>query len=49
MNPVNPVNMIFPYLDAATHGLKEEDALTRGMDEKSRKFVEKGAEVYAKA
>ncbi len=34
---------------AATHGLKEEEALTRGMEEKSREFVEKGADVYAKA
>jgi phosphomethylpyrimidine synthase len=34
---------------AATHGFKEEEALTRGMEEKSREFVEKGAEVYAKA
>ena len=34
---------------AASHGLKEEEALTRGMEEKSREFVEKGAEVYAKA
>jgi phosphomethylpyrimidine synthase len=34
---------------AATHGLKEEEALTRGMAEKSREFVEKGAEVYSKA
>jgi phosphomethylpyrimidine synthase len=33
---------------AATHGLKEEEALTRGMEEKSREFVEKGAEVYSK-
>jgi phosphomethylpyrimidine synthase len=33
---------------AATHGLREEEALTRGMEEKSREFVEKGAEVYAK-
>ena len=31
-----------------THGLKDEDALTRGLEEKSREFVEKGAEVYAK-
>ena len=31
---------------AATHGLKEEKALTVGMEEKSREFVEKGAEVY---
>jgi phosphomethylpyrimidine synthase len=34
---------------AATHGLKEEEALTRGMEEKSREFVEKGAEVYSQA
>jgi len=34
---------------AATHGLKDEEALTRGMEEKSREFVDKGAEVYAKA
>ncbi len=34
---------------AATHGLKEDEALTRGMEEKSREFVDKGAEVYAKA
>jgi phosphomethylpyrimidine synthase len=34
---------------AASQGLKEEDALTRGMEEKSREFVERGAEVYAKA
>ncbi|HEY5884592.1 MAG TPA: phosphomethylpyrimidine synthase ThiC [Pyrinomonadaceae bacterium] len=34
---------------AATHGLKEEEALARGMEEKSREFVEKGADVYAKA
>ncbi|MGI8898649.1 MAG: phosphomethylpyrimidine synthase ThiC [Pyrinomonadaceae bacterium] len=33
---------------AATHGLKEEEALTHGMEEKSREFVDKGAEVYAK-
>lgn len=34
---------------AATQGIKDEDDLTRGMEEKSRQFVEKGAEVYAKA
>jgi phosphomethylpyrimidine synthase len=34
---------------AASQGLKEEEALARGMEEKSREFVEKGAEVYAKA
>ena len=28
---------------------EEEEALTRGMEEKSREFVEKGAEVYSKA
>jgi phosphomethylpyrimidine synthase len=34
---------------AASHGLKDEEALTRGLEEKSREFVEKGAEVYSKA
>jgi len=34
---------------AASQGLKEEEALARGMEDKSREFVEKGAEVYAKA
>jgi phosphomethylpyrimidine synthase len=34
---------------AASQGLEEEEALTRGMAEKSREFVESGAEVYAKA
>jgi phosphomethylpyrimidine synthase len=33
---------------AASQGLKEEEALTRGMEEKSREFQEKGAELYAK-
>jgi hypothetical protein len=34
---------------AAEQGIAEEDALKKGMEEKSREFVEKGAEVYAKA
>jgi len=34
---------------AAEHGLTEEEALRRGMEEKSKEFVEKGAEIYAKA
>jgi len=34
---------------AVTYGLKENEALTVGMEDKSREFVEKGAEVYAKA
>jgi phosphomethylpyrimidine synthase len=33
---------------AASQGLKVEQALARGMEEKSREFVEKGAEVYSK-
>jgi hypothetical protein len=28
--------------------VSEQDALEKGMQEKSREFVEKGAEVYAK-
>jgi len=34
---------------AATHGVSDANALTVGMEEKSREFVESGAEVYAKA
>jgi phosphomethylpyrimidine synthase len=34
---------------AAEQGLSEDDALKRGMDEKSKEFVEKGAEVYQQA
>jgi len=33
---------------AAEQGVAEEDALAIGMADKSREFVEKGAEVYAK-
>ena len=34
---------------AAQQGVSEEEALKRGMEEKSKEFVAKGAEVYAKA
>jgi phosphomethylpyrimidine synthase len=34
---------------AAEHGVGEAEALKKGMEEKAREFVEKGAEVYAKA
>jgi hypothetical protein len=34
---------------AAERGIAEEEALKKGMEEKSKEFVEKGAEVYAKA
>jgi phosphomethylpyrimidine synthase len=34
---------------AAEHGISDDDALTQGMDEKSREFTEKGNEIYAKA
>ena len=34
---------------AAEQGLAEEEALKAGMAEKSKEFVESGAEVYAKA
>jgi phosphomethylpyrimidine synthase len=34
---------------AAEQGVTEQQALEKGMEEKSREFVEKGAEVYAKA
>lgn len=34
---------------AAEPGASVEEALKRGKEEKSKEFVEKGAEVYAKA
>jgi phosphomethylpyrimidine synthase len=34
---------------AATQGVSEEEALQKGMEDKSKEFVEKGSEVYAKA
>jgi phosphomethylpyrimidine synthase len=34
---------------AAEQGIAEKEALKKGMEEKSKEFVEKGAEVYAKA
>ena len=33
---------------AAEQGVSEEEALKRGMEEKSREFSEKGNELYAK-
>ncbi|MDP4626307.1 MAG: hypothetical protein NWT08_14380 [Akkermansiaceae bacterium] len=34
---------------AAAQGLSEEEALEKGMEEKSKEFAEKGAEVYINA
>ena len=34
---------------AAEQGIAEEEAIKKGLEEKSRQFVEKGAEIYAKA
>ena len=34
---------------AAEHAISQEDALKKGIEEKSKEFTEKGAEVYAKA
>ncbi len=34
---------------AAEQAISEEEALAKGMEEKSKEFVKKGAEVYAKA
>ena len=33
---------------AAEQGIAEEEAIKKGMEAKSKEFVEKGAEVYAK-
>jgi hypothetical protein len=35
--------------DHITRGLAEEEALKKGMEEKSREFTEKGSALYAKA
>ena len=37
-----------PEFEALRH-LSEENALQKGMEDKSKEFVEKGSEVYAKA
>ena len=34
---------------AAKQGVSEEEALTKGMEEKASEFVEQGAEIYSKA
>jgi len=34
---------------APEQGVTEEEALKRGREEKSKEFVDKGAELYAKA
>ena len=34
---------------AAEQGIAEEEALKKGMEEKSKEFTEKGSELYAKA
>jgi phosphomethylpyrimidine synthase len=34
---------------AAEQGVTEEEALKKGMEEKSKEFVSKGAQIYAKA
>ncbi len=34
---------------AAEQGLSDQEALEKGMEEKSGEFLEKGAEVYQKA
>ena len=34
---------------AAEQGIAEEEALKKGLEQKSRKFAEEGAEIYSKA
>jgi len=34
---------------ATGHGIAEEEVQKKGMEEKSKEFLEKGAEVYAKS
>ena len=38
-----------PHCGTAEQGIAEEEALKKGMEAKSKEFVEKGAEVYTKA
>jgi len=33
---------------AAEHGLSEDEALRKGLQEKAREFTEKGGELYAR-
>lgn len=34
---------------AAEQGISEQDAFQKGMEQKAREFVDKGAQIYAKA
>jgi phosphomethylpyrimidine synthase len=34
---------------AAAQGIGEQDAIKKGLEEKSKEFVKQGAELYAKA
>ena len=45
--PMTTTNSVRKY--AAEQGIAEEEALKQDMAAKSKEFVEKGAEVYAKA
>ena len=38
-----------PQRGTAEQGIAEEEALKKGMEEKSKEFAEKGSELYAKA
>ena len=38
-----------PHCGTAELGIAEDEALKKGMEAKSKEFVEKGAEVYSKA
>ena len=45
----NQPNETHPANTPPNKGITEEEALKKGMEEKSKEFVEKGAKVYAKA
>ena len=47
--PETPNAKLWPAVNAAEQGIAEEEALKKGMEEESKEFVEKGAEVYATA
>jgi hypothetical protein len=43
------IGPVTPEQEQPKRGIAGEEVLKKGMEEKSRQFVEKGAEIYAKA
>jgi hypothetical protein len=49
MNSQHSIRTSVPLSGTAEQGIAEEEALKKGMQEKSKGFVEKGSEIYAQA